>query len=290
MQAGKLDVTPDASSDESSSAGPSPLVPSPPSQRKVRRSASCVLAHADSDDEDSENLASRAQPLLAIPPLVLPPLGPRRAEFRKAIVYGNVEISADWLTRLANEDELWLCSDILSGYFKLVASLAPPGVSVFAASSEWYEKLAAPRTTTQEIIRWLPQLFSASRHPDLFIAPLHVDGGHWCCAFVCFADHLIEVYDSMGGHRDREAEKITKTLDTLLLARRPLSSLRPWKIKAVRTPEQGNGYDCGVLACMFAKARVFDLNLGALDLADKTSRQRRDRLLVTGKIHLPEVN
>lgn len=99
---------------------------------------------------------------------------------------------------------------------------------------------------------------------DKIIFPVNVGGVHWTCAVAFMQEKRIQFYDSMGGggqryvngllryFEDEHKDKKKKPLDT-----------SEWNLVTCEpdTPQQLNGFDCGVFTCMFADFLSRDMPL-----------------------------
>ena len=90
---------------------------------------------------------------------------------------------------------------------------------------------------------------------DKIICPINCGGVHWSCAVIFVQERKIQFYDSLLGSgkeyivslldylKDEHMDKYQKQLDT-----------SDWELVDCQpdTPQQENGFDCGVFTCMFA--------------------------------------
>ena len=97
-------------------------------------------------------------------------------------------------------------------------------------------------------------------HPDLLLAresdpTVNVSGMHWTVAVVHMSEKRIQFYDSMSGSGDRYLEGLMQYLKDEHMAKKgcPLPDADEWELveSTPDTPQQRNGYDCGVFTCMF---------------------------------------
>ena len=97
-------------------------------------------------------------------------------------------------------------------------------------------------------------------HLDLLLAresdpTVNVSGMHWTVAVVHMSEKRIQFYDSMSGSGDRYLEGLMQYLKDEHMAKKgcPLPDADEWELveSAPDTPQQRNGYDCGVFTCMF---------------------------------------
>lgn len=84
---------------------------------------------------------------------------------------------------------------------------------------------------------------------------VNVSGMHWTVAVIHMTEKRIQFYDSMSGSGDRYLEGLMRYLKDEHLAKKgcPLPDEEEWELfeSTPDTPQQRNGYDCGVFTCMF---------------------------------------
>ena len=103
---------------------------------------------------------------------------------------------------------------------------------------------------------------------DKVVIPVNVHDMHWCLAVIYIQDKTIQYYDSMGGGGggvlnmlmqylvDEKADKENgQTLDRSEWALVPT---------VAGTPQQNNGFDCGVYACLIAECVAIGQGLGGV--------------------------
>ena len=78
---------------------------------------------------------------------------------------------------------------------------------------------------------------------------------HWTVAVIHMTEKRIQFYDSMSGSGDRYLEGLMQYLQDEHMAKKgcPLPDADEWELveSTPDTPQQRNGYDCGVFTCMF---------------------------------------
>ena len=90
------------------------------------------------------------------------------------------------------------------------------------------------------------QKFSLDTH-DTLIIPVNVKQCHWFLLRVCFTTYCIQVVDSILSTED-QAALYASVLDRFLSE---LSGVSAWRVEVLESvPQQGNGYDCGLFACV----------------------------------------
>jgi len=103
---------------------------------------------------------------------------------------------------------------------------------------------------------------------------------HWACVVALMQHHTILYHDSLNGCGEKYSNGFLSYLQLEHKAKHncPLD-VGKWNIKkSVKTPQQGNGNDCGVFACMVADAYSLD---APLSFSQKDIPQCRLRMALT---------
>jgi len=91
---------------------------------------------------------------------------------------------------------------------------------------------------------------------DKVMVPVNISGMHWCLVVIFVQEKRIQFYDSMGGGGTRYLDGLMKYLKDEHMDKKktPLEGADEWKLVVCQpdTPQQENGFDCGVFTCMFA--------------------------------------
>jgi len=90
---------------------------------------------------------------------------------------------------------------------------------------------------------------------DKIICPVNVANSHWTCAVIFVQEKRIQFYDSMGGTGRRTLKGLLQYMvDEYKDKKKKVLDVNEWTLvhNQPDTPEQANGYDCGVFTCMFA--------------------------------------
>jgi len=134
--------------------------------------------------------------------------------------------------------------------------------------------------------RWSRKVHGKDIFPlDKIICPINCGGMHWTCAVIDMQKRRIQFYDSLLGSgmdylkslmeylKDEHRNKFKKELDT---SNWELLDCQP------NTPQQENGYDCGVFTCMFADYLSRDMPLTFNQANVTECRQRIALSIVNG--------
>ncbi|KAH9937461.1 uncharacterized protein B0H18DRAFT_198884 [Fomitopsis serialis] len=157
----------------------------------------------------------------------------------------------------------WLNDEIINFYGQLImtraeASKENPGMNaqrrclnVHYFSSFFWSKLEKDGYEKARLAKWTKKFDIFSK--DMVLVPVNHRNVHWTAAAINFRRKRIESYDSMGMPR----EEVFKLLRGYLDAEHRNKKKKPfdftgWKDYVLdETPQQGNGYDCGVFTCQF---------------------------------------
>ena len=105
---------------------------------------------------------------------------------------------------------------------------------------------------------------------------------HWAVAVIHITEKRIQFYDSMSGSGERYLEGLMRYLKDEHLAKKgcPLPDEEEWELveSTPDTPQQLNGFDCGVFTCMFCDF----LSIGCpLTFSQEHVNQCRERIALS---------
>jgi sentrin-specific protease 1 len=91
---------------------------------------------------------------------------------------------------------------------------------------------------------------------EIFI-PIDIGGLHWILAVIHIQQKIIQVYDSCGEPYRQYLKNLFQYLKDEHESKKgsPLPGAKEWRLVGTdkkETPQQHNGYNCGVFVCMFA--------------------------------------
>jgi len=115
---------------------------------------------------------------------------------------------------------------------------------------------------------------------DMLVCPVHVHGNHWVLAVVNFRDKRFEYYDSLKGSEGQCLKNLRKYLkDESLDKLKATWDDTGWTDHNFRdgTPQQRNGWDCGVFMC---KTADYLSQEGKLEFTQQDMDYFRRRLVV----------
>ena len=101
---------------------------------------------------------------------------------------------------------------------------------------------------------------------DKIFFPINQDQMHWLCVVVFMVEKRIQVYDSIGPDGGQHyLDSIFQYLKDEHLDKKkcPLPDLDQWELVTctTNTPDQRNGFDCGVFLCMYIDLLLLNLPL-----------------------------
>ncbi|KIL71119.1 hypothetical protein M378DRAFT_155985 [Amanita muscaria Koide BX008] len=127
-------------------------------------------------------------------------------------------------------------------------------LNVHYFSTFFWSKLRKEGYDKGRLAKWTKKIDLFSK--DVVLIPVNHNNAHWTCAAINFRGKRIESYDSMGMAKD----EIFKHLRAYLDAEHRNKKKKPfnftgWENHAPEwTPQQENGYDCGVFTCQFLES------------------------------------
>ncbi|KAK6204945.1 uncharacterized protein RJT21DRAFT_12130 [Scheffersomyces amazonensis] len=166
----------------------------------------------------------------------------------------QIELYNHDLTTL--RDGKWLNDNIIDYYMNLI--IEKSNHKVFGWTTHFFSTLEEKGYSG--IVRWGKRKKLNLFEKDLIMVPINVMNTHWALAVINNKSHSIEYYDSLissnGNIRaisllkdyvEQEANRLNKKISSEY-------QLFP----RMRSPQQANGYDCGVFTCTAAKYLSFN--------------------------------
>ena len=143
--------------------------------------------------------------------------------------------------------------------------------------------------------RWGHQLYNGTPLAyNRLIMPLNRNGNHWACVAIDFAATTITYLDSLipeswvGKYGREYTLPALRFIQDEHLRRFHCTDTREWILKGSTrdtVPQQTNGWDCGVYACLFADCVVRDQPLRLTPAQVHDARQHLTLAIIQG--HLP---
>lgn len=150
----------------------------------------------------------------------------------------------------------WLNDEIINFYTSLIAERGsgkyPKLPKVHSMNTFFYPKLINPAQGYNSLRRWTKRVDIFAQ--DIIVVPIHL-GVHWCLSIIDFRDKTIKYYDSMGSPNQQCLQALLEYLKCEHRDKKKSEyDTSSWKTSSVRDiPQQMNGSDCGVFACMYAE-------------------------------------
>lgn len=185
------------------------------------------------------------------------------------VVFDSKANKAETLGEIATREHLktlrsggWLDDNVIREYLLRVAERGqrPDYPSVFPLGLHFYERWKYGGY--EAVIAWHDKLLQRLGQDTIFdfdyiVVPIHL-GAHWALVIVEVDARRLTYYDSMCKSKDRAA-KVLKRVRKYLMQELEIKTLvqtnkEDWTLVYSKTfPQQDNGSDCGVFACMAAE-------------------------------------
>jgi len=225
------------------------------------------VSHRTRDDE----IERRIRPVISLPSC-LPPADDAKVT---ALLSQNGVISKVAREQVSDQDisrllpSQWLNDEVINFYGAMIlarseGSKENPGsqrngkttkkarlLDVHYFSSFFWSKLTKEGYERGRLAKWTKKIDIFSK--DIILIPVNHQNAHWTAAAINFKDKRVESYDSMGMAK----EKVFTHLRSYINAEHINKKKKPfdftdWKNWAPdSTPQQENGFDCGVFTCQF---------------------------------------
>jgi len=188
----------------------------------------------------------------------------------------QIEITTRDLQTLC--DGHWLNDNVIDFYFNLITS---KNQSVFGWTTHFFTTLKLKGY--QGVARWSKRKKVNVTEQDLILVPINIMGTHWALAVVNNKERKFQYFDSLSSNGNQQALQIIKNY-MIQEAKKHNSSIDFEKyslMKNMPSPQQQNGFDCGVFACICAKyvAQWKELTYGQKDM--KIIRRRMAYEIIT---------
>ncbi|TBU64827.1 cysteine proteinase [Dichomitus squalens] len=242
--------------------GPKPPKPFIPTLDQLR------LRSVQQDEEIEERLRPKRKPL----PTSLPPADEAAVDalFRQRGVIAKCvkeQVSNEDLQRLRPAQ--WLNDEIINFYGQMILSRSEdskenPGDSVVNGrkrplnvhyfSTFFWSKLRGQGYEKARLAKWTKKIDIFSK--DVILIPVNHSNAHWTAAAINFRKKRIESYDSMGMARGEVFKVLRQYLDDehRNKKKKPFDFTGWEDYTLPNTPQQENGYDCGVFTCQFLES------------------------------------
>lgn len=191
----------------------------------------------------------------------------------------SIEISIRDLLTLA--DRQWLNDNVIDFYFNLISQDNP---EVFGWTTHFFTTLQ--ERGYQGVARWLKRKKLNVAEKAIIFVPINILGTHWALAVVDNTAKSISYMDSLASSGNLPAlETIREYMVQEGKKHNLLVDFYSYTLHPrARTPQQLNGYDCGVFTCQCARylAKKRGLLYGQKDM--KTIRRRMAYEIISKKL------
>lgn len=188
----------------------------------------------------------------------------------------QIEITTRDLQTLC--DGQWLNDNVIDFYFNLVTA---KNQSVFGWTTHFFTTLKLKGY--QGVARWSKRKKVNVTEKDLILVPINIMGTHWALAVVNNKEEKFQYFDSLSSNGNLQALQILKSymIQEGKKQNSPIDFEKYSLMKNMPSPQQLNGFDCGVFACICAKyvAQWKKLTYGQKDM--KLIRRRMAYEIIT---------
>lgn len=179
----------------------------------------------------------------------------------------SIDISSRDLLTLS--DGQWLNDNVIDFYLSLVSENSD---LVYCWTTHFFSTLKAKGY--QGVARWAKRRKINVTEKKKVIVPINIMSTHWAVAVIDNGAKQIRYHDSLSSSGNRNAVELLSLYMEKEAERLLVPSVEYHLTPNAKTPQQQNGYDCGVFTCTVAKyiAGNRDLSFSQKDM--KTIRRR----------------
>jgi len=118
----------------------------------------------------------------------------------------------------------------------------------------FYAQLESQGYEKARLSKWTKKVDIFSK--DVVLIPINQGNSHWTCLAINFKKKRVEFYDSLGLRRDTVYVRLRDYINKEHIDKKKIPfDFHGWgDLFDEATPQQENGYDCGVFACMVMEA------------------------------------
>ncbi|KAK6458940.1 uncharacterized protein RJT20DRAFT_124058 [Scheffersomyces xylosifermentans] len=146
-------------------------------------------------------------------------------------------------------DGKWLNDNIIDYYLNLI--MDSKDQKVFGWTTHFYTNLESKGY--QGVARWAKRKKLNLFEKNLVLVPINILNTHWALAVIDNIDKTIKYYDSLSSSGNQQAVSNLKEYMDQEAKRLNVPSIDYELFPHMETPQQSNGFDCGVFACTAAK-------------------------------------
>lgn len=186
-------------------------------------------------------------------------------------------------------DTCWLNDNVIDFYLNMVTENSK---DTYCWTTHFFTTLKSKGY--QGVARWAKRRKVNLMEKDLIVVPINIMGTHWAAAAIDNKEQTISYYDSLSSSGNARAVLLLQDYMTKECERLAVDPIQYSLLPNVKTPQQQNGYDCGVFTCTVAR-KVAERSPLAFSQKDmKTIRRKMAYEIITkslladgpGKAHL----
>lgn len=188
----------------------------------------------------------------------------------------SIDLTVRDLSTLA--DGQWLNDNIIDFYLSMVTD---QNKLVYCWTTHFFSTLK--QKGYQGVARWAKRRKINLFEKDKVVVPINIMSTHWALAVVDNKKHTIGYFDSLASRGNIAAVELLQTYMTKEAERLLLTPINYNLIAGEKTPQQQNGFDCGVFTCTVAKfvSRDQPLSFGQQDMRNIRRRMAYEIILQT---------
>ncbi|ODV79917.1 cysteine proteinase, partial [Suhomyces tanzawaensis NRRL Y-17324] len=158
----------------------------------------------------------------------------------------QIDVFVDDLKTL--RDGKWLNDNIIDLYLNLITDSTP---KTYAWTTHFFTTLQDKGY--QGVARWAKRRKLNVYEKDIILVPINIMNTHWALAVINNVEQKIEYLDSLSSNGNINAIKLLSNYMSLEADRLGKPKIQYQLFPSVKTPQQANGYDCGVFTCTAAR-------------------------------------
>ena len=154
----------------------------------------------------------------------------------------------------------WLNDEVINFYAEMIRQRQEKSfennndqkvLDCFIHSTFFFSTLESRGYDKGKLGKWVKKVDIFNK--DLVLIPINRGQSHWICSCINFKKKRIEIYDSMGGGQLYIFKMLRNYLQSEHINKKGRDfDFNEWiDFWSENTPQQNNGFDCGVFTCMF---------------------------------------
>jgi Ulp1 family protease len=155
-------------------------------------------------------------------------------------------------------DGRWLNDQVINYVIAMIREQNPPPLTVIM-STFFYTKLMKGNVYNyNRVRRWFRKLSpnnTVAQVGRIFV-PIHLNQNHWILTVIDMLNHQIQQYDSLNAANTLHPNLLQNLQRWIADQSNQQINPNGWPLVAVQTPQQQNGYDCGVFTLLTLRRLV----------------------------------